>query len=128
MKAEAKLGSTPEGRVPQAPEADECMPYCRDTLHWYDHALPSASDRFMSQAAPVLPDLVCVGRKKRKDNTRHDWLRLSSVKRRKLMPACEIASSAGPGTTTLYTQPFFGANPRRIVFSEMLTGMTNCCR
>ncbi len=48
-------GSTPAGRVPKAPEADECMWYCQDAVHWNTNAVPSASDGFVAQAAPVLP-------------------------------------------------------------------------
>jgi hypothetical protein len=47
--------------VPQAPEADECMRYCQDMVHWNNHAVPSASDRFASQASPVLPDVFSTG-------------------------------------------------------------------
>ena len=31
------------------------MRYCQDTVHWNSHAAHSASDRFATQASPVLP-------------------------------------------------------------------------
>jgi hypothetical protein len=57
----SKSGSTPEGRVPKAPEADECMQYCQDGVYWNNHPVPSASDRSAAQAAPVLPDVFSTG-------------------------------------------------------------------
>jgi len=87
-----EMGSTAEGRVPQAPEAIECTRYCQWPVRWNNHAVPSASGRFASQASPVLPHVVL---------KRVARLKAVCRRRRKPLSAREIANGRCTGTTTL---------------------------